>query len=86
MQFESRLNVSDFIYELKIKTAIIINFEISLTQIRSNVEKIKEKQNVDLAQHAKQKIELIKKLQSIFRQKQSTLDMMNETKKIKKFK
>lgn len=49
-------------------------------QIKNNIEKIKEKQNANIVQHAREKSELIEQLQSIFQFNQS----MNETKKIKK--
>ena len=49
IQHDSILNINNLIFELKIKTIKITNFEISLTQIKYNVEKIKNKQNANIA-------------------------------------
>ena len=57
IQHEQALNINDLIFKLKIKTIKIIDFETSLMQVKHNIEKIKNKQNANIAQHAKKKIE-----------------------------
>ena len=80
------LKIADLILELKAKAIKISCLESFLMQVRDDIEELNAKHDVKTTRHAKEKIELIGQLQSIFHSDQSiAITLSSKRKKSKKF-